>query len=367
MPVEDLLTQLHVIIDISKANEKPTQKIYFYLNNLPCSSEKPLEIFLDGKSAFKLTETIKAKEYHIFEGLCHSSTVKLGVKIPMIRLDHTREINLSKSGEYFRISLDEVKKTLAMNQQFKPYELDTEIKINSSGSNHDEVKKVDVVYLSLINLPGSLEDPIDIYFDTELIYKTEIEILDLARVLTVNLPNPTSKMKFIVKSKKYSPIEAELDLGKRGNYLQLSLVHGEFDLKQRTDDQFPQIETVFQKEQIKFYLLYCKASKDKPFTIKFDDILIQNLNEITKDVIGLMNELTIPSSQQFNFEIKDQERNLTQKGKLRVKNGFNIKIEILNENQMVVEQQKSEFKFSYNKDNKIVSTKQDDTVTLTHQ
>lgn len=362
-PIEDLLTQIHVIIEINKADENPTQKVYFYLNNLPCSSEKPLELIFDGKSVFKLTETIKAKEYHIFEGLCHTSLLKLGVKIPLIKLDHTREVDLAKNGEYFRICLDEVKKTLAMNQQFKAYEVESDMKIINTGSLKEE-KKVEIVYLNLINLPGSKEDPFDIYFDTELIYKTEIEILDVARVLTVNLPKPTSKMKLIVKSKKYQPIEADLELGKRGNYLQLSLIHGEFDIKQRSDDNFPQIETVFQKEKFLFYLLYCKASKDKPLTIKFDDSTLQNLSDISKDVLGLANELTIPSSQGFTFEICENFRGLSQTGKLKVKNGCHIKIEILNDNQLVIEQQTTEFKFTYGKDNKICSIKEGNTVTL---
>jgi len=154
-------------------------------------------------------------------------------------------------------------------------------------------------------------------------------------------------------------------LEKRGNYLQLSLSHGEFDIKQRSDDNFPQIETIFQKETFKFYLLYCKASKETPFTIKFDEITIQNLNDISKDVMGLANELTIPMNQTCDVEIFDHSRNLSFKGKLKVKNGLHIKIEVKEDTELVVEQQTTEFKFTYGTDNKIISVKEVSTVTLT--
>jgi hypothetical protein len=366
--VGEMISQLHVVIDISEVSTSPQHKVVLFLSNLPASEEKSIEVYIDDQLYFKANQPISVREAHLIDTMCFNpKAVKLTLKIGAIRLDHTRELNTVQHGEFLKIYLDEVKKTLGIQQQFKPFDLEDGMKYMTSipGTVSD---KVETVYLNLINLPGSLEDPIEIYFDTELIYRVETIILDNSRELTIHLPIPLAKMKLILKSNKITPIEANLMLAEHGCHLQISLAHGDFDVKQRIDGNFPSIEAVFRKERFRFYLCYCKASEDKPLVIKIDDAIVQSIKSITKDVTGVGTEITIPHDpdHRFSIQVIDNYHGISTNGSFKQANGNFIKIEIL-DNEILVFQQHDEYKFTYGgEDNRIVATPEKDTVRINY-
>jgi hypothetical protein len=233
--------------------------LYLYITNVLASKEKPFELFCQGESVFKTSDTIKSSDMVILKTPVENEEVRndeeddvedqfvsIRLCIPRIGVDHTQKINITKNGKYSKIGIDEIKKTLMINQQHDPYLIEENVNVITTEDLEKLSKRiekkdfVEEVYLHLLNLKATKETPFKIFFRTKLVYKFEKDLaLDSPSLLTIKLPKASDSVNVVVESMEYpNGVEFEFDLIKYGQHIRIFRENNQLKLEQEVSPNF---------------------------------------------------------------------------------------------------------------------------------
>lgn len=362
-------------------------KVIFYLSNILASVDQPFTLCIDDQPIFKCSNTINKNDLAIIDivvakplpGINGVDLVfVLGLKIPRIKVEHNQKVNINKSGCNIKIYLDDVKKIVQIVQEKVPFEIPKEVNVISSVdlnllNKNREKQYVEQVKLYAVNLPASPECPFKIFFDKVLIYQFDTPVNELM-VLAINLTKRTENLSIMVKYKGFEDgLEADFNLIEGGSNIRISTNperDGEIEFKQQHVEDFStswnKIEQ--KKATIRFYLVGCEASEDKPLLMKLDGRLFHTSTNIQKPVFGVSTEIIEPfqvdEDNMKMLEFYSKKQNIHMKTILNfTKHGKFVKIEVAKDNincPLSVEQCQEEFKFTFstqsNGSKKVVST-----------
>jgi len=247
------------------------------------------------------------------------------------------------------------KKTVGINHQDEPFEVSKVMKVISTtdiNALNKKSQKYDQIYLHLDKLPATKKDPFKFFIEKKLIYQLDKQPnSESPVVVTVKLPKPEDKINLIVKyTGNDNGVEAKFDLVNGGQNIKISLIDNKIDFKQQKESKFPIVkQSSSEKLTVKFFLFNCKASKEKPFTMKVNGKKFYEIFDIQKEITGVVCDLTGPLSGDHIIELHvlNQFQNFLRKGTFNLtKDGNFVKIEVDDSN-MTFEQRKDEFQFGY--------------------
>jgi glutaredoxin-related protein len=133
-------------------------------------------------------------------------------------------LNITKHGHHIKVSLDNVKGSISINQSHEEFE------------DEKKEKKQKSLCLNLQNVPCSKECPFEIYLDSKLIYKVEYL---LREPMTLNFPLKEKKEKIILKCLFEEKEEAkEFNLEENGHFIGIAYSKKKLEFFQQMDDDF---------------------------------------------------------------------------------------------------------------------------------
>ena len=200
-----------------KSTESEKIPLFLYISNVYATEKQPFELFLENEKVFKCIDKIESTDLIVLQSSVEAPIpdedngedlilkVNLRVKMPIKFANVIQTLNITKHGHHIKISLDDLKGSIAINQSHEEFEDENnrdeeDEEDDEKDEEEDEEKKKKKekkksIHLNLQNIPSTKEFPFKIFFDENLIYQHE----DILREpMSLNFPlkkNENEKIK----------------------------------------------------------------------------------------------------------------------------------------------------------------------------
>jgi hypothetical protein len=227
--------------------------LFFHFFNIPAAPDEAFEIHIDGEPVYFTEKSIPQKNHKheevkipAFKGN-GEHVIDLNIKIPMRNIDHVQQCNITKSGEYFSIGLDDEKRSMNIKQQHDPFEFipkDQTIIGNKYTLRKLNVpKEFDEVFFYLYNIPATQAKPFQLFIvekKKNLIYEQTISRYNKTATVSVKLPKPKQEITIDVLlhsfGKEYKA-QKTFDLN-HGQHIRISFYQQSLKVEQNRVNQF---------------------------------------------------------------------------------------------------------------------------------